>query len=63
MQYQVNIQDLGKYTLLPYLMQALVGGFSGYIADVLIDRGTAVRTTRRTLQVCSAQLQDGSSEV
>jgi hypothetical protein len=50
-QYHVDIQNLGKYTLLPYLMQAVVGGFSGYIADALIDQGTPVKATRRTLQV------------
>jgi hypothetical protein len=37
---------------LPYLMQAVVGGFSGYIADALIDQGTPVKATRRSLQVC-----------
>lgn len=51
MQYNVDIKDLGKYTLLPYVVQAAVGGLSGYAADALIERGASIKTTRRTLQV------------
>ena len=58
-QYDVNISDLGKYTLVPPLLQALVGGFSGAIADGLIDRGYSIKRTRQILQVrerdCRAQ--------
>lgn len=50
-QYNVDIKDLGKYTLLPYVVQAAVGGLSGYAADALIERGASIKTTRRTLQV------------
>jgi hypothetical protein len=50
-QYKVDIADLGKHTLLPPLLQAAVGAFSGAIADGLIDRGYSVKRTRQILQV------------
>ena len=50
-QYGVKVGDLGKYTLVPPLLQALVGGLSGGIADGLIRRGTSVKRTRQVLQV------------
>lgn len=48
----MDVTDLGKYTVVPPLVQAVVGFVSGGLADNLIARGISVRNTRRTLQVC-----------
>ena len=36
--YGVEVKDLGGYTLLPYVVQGLLGVVSGYAADALITR-------------------------
>ncbi|KXZ55720.1 hypothetical protein GPECTOR_2g1270 [Gonium pectorale] len=49
--YQVQISDLGSYTLLPYVFQGLLGAATGFFADSLLRNGWRVRTVRRVLQV------------
>ncbi|KAJ9521589.1 hypothetical protein QJQ45_008921 [Haematococcus lacustris] len=49
--YQVEISDLGAYTLAPYVVQGGLGLVSGLIADGLLNRGWGVRRVRTLLQV------------
>lgn len=51
MQYHLDLDSLGQYTVLPPLVQAGVGGVSGVLADWLIQRGVKVKSVRRWLQV------------
>ncbi|KAI8469007.1 MAG: major facilitator superfamily transporter [Monoraphidium minutum] len=44
--YGVEVQDLGGFTLLPYVVQGAVGAASGALADRLIASGWGVRRTR-----------------
>eukprot|EP00892_Ulva_mutabilis_P000656 jgi/Ulvmu1/10591/UM065_0045.1 len=50
-QYNINANDLGGYTVLPPLLQAVVGGFSGVLADSLIQRGIPIKGIRRWSQI------------
>lgn len=52
-QYNINLSNIGEYTVLPPLIQAGVGGVSGVLADNLIQRGVSVKSIRRWMQVCS----------
>lgn len=49
--YEVQVGDLGGYTLLPYFVQGLVGLGSGALADRLIAQGWPVRSVRVSLQL------------
>lgn len=48
---QVELADLGSYTLLPYIVQGGLGVATGFFADRLLRGGWSVRTVRRSLQV------------
>lgn len=50
-QYHLDMDKLGQYTVLPPLVQAGVGGVSGVLADWLVQRGVKVKSVRRWLQV------------
>ena len=53
MQYNVGIDQLGEYTVLPPLAQVITGSVSGVLADRLIQQGYSVKAVRRNLQVRS----------
>jgi ACS family sodium-dependent inorganic phosphate cotransporter len=48
--YKVEVGDLAGYTLLPYLVQGVVGAASGPLADGMLARGWPVRRVRVLLQ-------------
>lgn len=48
--YGIHIEDVGWYTILPYIMQATVGSVAGIIADFLLARKWSVKTVRRLFQ-------------
>lgn len=48
--FNVDVSNLAAFTLAPYLLQALVGVSSGYLADSLIAAGWRVKRVRQLLQ-------------
>lgn len=51
LQYNVSLDQLGAYTVLPPLAQVFTGSVSGVLADRLIQQGYSVKSVRRYLQV------------
>ena len=51
MQYNVGLDQLGEYAVLPPLAQVVTGSVSGVLADRLIQQGYSVKAVRRYLQV------------
>ncbi|PNW72266.1 hypothetical protein CHLRE_16g675300v5 [Chlamydomonas reinhardtii] len=49
--YQVELADLGSYTLLPYVFQGVLGAATGFLADWMLRNGWQVGTVRKALQV------------
>ncbi|GFR48794.1 hypothetical protein Agub_g10743, partial [Astrephomene gubernaculifera] len=49
--YNIQLADLGSYTLLPYVFQGGLGAATGFMADRLLRSGWRVGTVRRMLQV------------
>lgn len=48
---QVELADLGSYTLLPYVFQGVLGAATGFLADWMLRNGWQVGTVRKALQV------------
>lgn len=48
--YGVEVKSIGMYTVLPYVLQAVVGALCGMSADRLISRNWQVKKVRRTFQ-------------
>lgn len=48
--YGVSVEDIGQYTVLPYIVQAIVGASCGSLADNLIARDWSVKTVRQVFQ-------------
>ncbi|GMH39538.1 hypothetical protein BSKO_07436 [Bryopsis sp. KO-2023] len=49
-EYSVPVEDVGMYTILPYMVQAGVGLASGPMADGLLARNWSVKSVRRLFQ-------------
>ena len=48
--FNIDVSSLAAFTLAPYLLQALVGVLSGYVADNLIASGWSIKRVRQLLQ-------------